>query len=106
MALQIATACINCWACQPVCPTGAITYDATTKPNFRIHPAQCTECVGDYDDPQCASLCPVEGALLTATGEPYNPPGSLSGIPPVKLALAQTGGQWRLATPAPRANLT
>ena len=32
--------------------------------------------------PQCASICPVEGAILDAAGEAINPPGSLTGIPP------------------------
>ena len=27
---------------------------------YQIMPARCTECVGHYDEPQCASLCPVD----------------------------------------------
>lgn len=87
MAVKIVAACINCWACQPVCPVGAI-YAA--KPHFRVDPRQCTECAGVYADPQCASICPVEGAILDSLGEPFNPPGSLTGIPPLKTAQAQT----------------
>ncbi len=83
MAFKIIESCVNCWACEPLCPSQAI-YEAT--PHFLIDPKKCTECEGDYADPQCASICPIEGAILDGFGEPYNPPGSLTGIPPQKLA--------------------
>lgn len=85
MALSIVESCVNCWACVDVCPSKAI-HAAT--PHFRINPHQCTECDGDYPDKQCASICPVEGAILLADGSPANPPGSLTGIPPERLAEA------------------
>lgn len=85
MALTIVELCVNCWACQPVCPTEAI-YEA--KPHFLIDTKKCTECEGYFADPQCATVCPIEEAILDASGEPLNPPGSLTGIPPEKMAEA------------------
>jgi len=83
MAFQIAEDCIRCWACVPLCPNGAI---ATDTAGFRIQPNRCTECAGDFAEAQCASICPAEGAILDAAGEPLNPPGSLTGIPPERRA--------------------
>lgn len=83
MALEIIESCTNCWACEPLCPSKAI-YEA--KPHFLINPDKCTECAGDFEDPQCATICPIEGAILNEDGVPLNPPGSLTGIPMQKLA--------------------
>ena len=44
MALEIIESCVNCYACEPLCPNGAI-YQA--KPHFRIDPDKCTECLGE-----------------------------------------------------------
>lgn len=87
MAFRIVAACTNCWACPPLCPQHAIHAAA---PHFQIDAARCTECVGDYLDPQCASICPVEGAIVDATGQPLNPPGSLTGLPPDGRTLSST----------------
>ncbi len=83
MALKIINTCVNCYACEPVCPSQAI-YKADA--HFLINPRKCTECVGDFDDPQCATICPIEGAILDKFGEAINPPGSLTGIPPERMA--------------------
>ena len=32
------------------------------------------------------SICPIEGAILDPFGEMANPPGSLTGIPPERMA--------------------
>lgn len=85
MAFQIVASCVNCWACEPLCPSQAI---AAARPHFLIDAATCTECVGDHADPQCASICPIEGAILDGLGVPLNPAGSLTGIPPTRLAAA------------------
>lgn len=85
MALKIIESCVNCWACQPLCPSQAI-YEA--KPHFMIDPKKCTECDGDFPEAQCASICPIEGAILNQFGMPVNPPGSLTGIPPEKMQEA------------------
>ena len=85
MSLSIVELCVNCWACEPVCPSNAI-YEA--KPHFMIDAKKCTECEGDYADHQCSSICPIEGAILAASGEPMNSAGSLTGIPPERMAAA------------------
>ncbi|MDD2864712.1 MAG: ferredoxin [Methylococcales bacterium] len=85
MSLKIIESCVNCFACEPVCPSKAIN---EASPHFLIDAKKCTECVGDFDVPQCASICPIEGAILDALNVPINPPGSLTGIPPEKMAEA------------------
>ncbi len=85
MAVKIIESCVNCFACLPVCPSKAI-YEA--KPHFLIDSKKCTECEGDFPDFQCASICPIEGAILDSFGLAINPPGSLTGIPPEKMAEA------------------
>lgn len=92
MALEIIESCVNCWACEPLCPNDAI-YEA--KPHFLIDEMKCTECEGDYHLPQCATICPIEGAILDMYGEALNPPGSLTGIPPEKLQEAMAEIQAR-----------
>ena len=89
MAYAITSACVNCFACMDVCPSNAIN---EAKPHFVIDSKKCTHCDGAYADPQCASICPIETAILDGDGEVVNPPGSLTGIPLEKLqALAQSG---------------
>lgn len=85
MAYRITTGCVSCWACEPLCPSQAIQ---AAKPHFIIDPSRCRECVGDFAEPQCVSICPIEGAILDAQGAPANPPGSLTGIPPERWQAA------------------
>jgi ferredoxin len=85
MAYRIVQGCVTCWACESLCPSRAIH---PARPHFLIDPERCTECAGKYADPQCASICPIEGAILDAAGRPANPPGSLMGIPPERMAAA------------------
>jgi ferredoxin len=90
MALEIIESCVNCWACLPLCPNDAIlAASPPDHPHFRIDADKCTECLGDFADAQCASICPIEGAILDELGEALNPPGSLTGIPPERWAAAQ-----------------
>jgi len=56
---------------------------------------KCSECEGDFAEPPCASICPVEGAILNGLGESVNPPGSLTGISPSKMAEAMAEIQAR-----------
>ena len=86
MAFEIIESCVNCYACEPLCPNQAI-YQAS--PHFRIDPDKCTECIGDFEDAQCASICPIEGAILDELGAPLNPVGSLTGIPLERIAQYQ-----------------
>ncbi|MCE9537939.1 MAG: 4Fe-4S dicluster domain-containing protein [Bacteroidetes bacterium] len=91
MAIIITDDCINCGACEPECPNGAIyengaewrfsdktevtgqftsksniscdaddTHQAISADFYYIVPDKCTECVGFHDEPQCASVCPVD----------------------------------------------
>ncbi|MCU0317901.1 MAG: 4Fe-4S dicluster domain-containing protein [Amoebophilaceae bacterium] len=89
MAIMITDACINCGACEPECPNNAIyeggvgwkwaegtslkrvsvggavvdantTQDAYSDEFYYIVPDKCTECVGFYEEPQCAAVCPVD----------------------------------------------
>jgi ferredoxin len=57
MALIITEECIICGACEPECPNQAITEGEEI---YIIDPALCTECVGSFDEPQCADVCPVD----------------------------------------------
>ena len=93
MTYRIVDDCVNCWACEALCPSDAI-YEA--RPHFIIAAKKCTECEGEYADPQCVSICPVEGAILNAFGEPANPPGSLTGV----LRENMAGRHQRLACQA------
>lgn len=92
MALKIVDSCVNCYACYDVCPSEAIYQ---SSPHFKINARKCTECEGDYAQPQCASICPIEEAILDAQGVAINPPGSLTGITPERLADAMREIQAR-----------
>ncbi|MBF0425903.1 MAG: ferredoxin [Magnetococcales bacterium] len=94
MAYAIHATCVTCWACLPECPNDAIHERGG---HLVIDPVLCTECTGDHLDPQCASICPVEEAIVDATGTPLNPLGSLTGVPAqVRLAYtaAHESGGW------------
>ena len=56
MALWITDECINCDVCEPECPNQAIYMGPEI---YEIDPGRCTECVGHFDEPQCAQVCPV-----------------------------------------------
>ncbi len=88
MALHITSACINCGACAIECPNTAIyrqaeswrMSDGTKLAHVLAEAAQlmppisddfffivadkCTECVGFFDEPQCAAVCPVDCCLI------------------------------------------
>lgn len=85
MSLEIVDSCVNCWACIDVCPSEAIVETST---HFKINPKKCTECEGDFADPQCASICPIEETILDSEGAPINVLGSLTGIPPDRMEEA------------------
>lgn len=57
MALKITDDCINCDVCEPACPNEAISAGDDI---YVIDPNLCTECVGHFDTPQCAEICPVD----------------------------------------------
>lgn len=72
MSTLITEECINCGACEPECPNTAIyegdaqwELDGATNPAIKediyyIAPDKCTECVGFFDQEQCAAVCPVD----------------------------------------------
>ncbi len=54
---------------------------------------RCRECVGDHADPQCASICPIETAIVDADGRALNPPGSLTGLPVERRVVAMSASR-------------
>jgi ferredoxin len=66
MATTITEECINCGACEPECPNGAITQGEDI---YLINAALCTECVGFHDEMACASVCPVDCCVVPAAAE-------------------------------------
>ncbi len=57
MATMITEECISCGACEPECPNEAISEGPDI---YVIDPMRCTECVGHFDEEQCAAVCPVD----------------------------------------------
>ena len=57
MSTYITDECINCGACEPECPNGAISPGDDI---YIIDPNLCTECVGFHGDEACQTVCPVE----------------------------------------------
>jgi ferredoxin len=70
MATLIVDDCINCGACEPVCPNRAIS---AGEQLYVIDPARCTECVGFHDEEQCAKVCPVDACLPDPDREETEP---------------------------------
>ena len=60
MATTITEECINCGACEPECPNGAISQGEDI---YIIDPKLCTECVGFHDEEACNAVCPVDCCL-------------------------------------------
>ena len=72
MSTMITEECINCGACEPECPNTAIyaggarwelngeTHEPLSNDYFYIVAEKCTECVGHFDQEQCAAVCPVD----------------------------------------------
>lgn len=68
MTLKIvASQCVNCTACEPECPNEAISAGEGT---YVIDPAKCTECIGHYDSPQCAAICPIDDTCILDAAYP------------------------------------
>lgn len=57
MAYMITEDCILCDACFPECPNEAINAGESI---YSIDALKCTECVGYFYEPQCATVCPTE----------------------------------------------
>ena len=80
MSLLITADCINCGACLPECPNEAIfeNRSAAEAAGIRVTDGigdgdgiyvisydRCTECVGHFDEPQCAAVCPVDNCCIS-----------------------------------------
>jgi len=60
MSLMITDECSSCGACESECPNQAISEG---KDHYKINPDLCTECVGCFGEPQCASACPTDSIV-------------------------------------------
>ncbi len=66
MSVIIDDTCITCDACLQNCPVDAIVNDSNNpigNNRYYVQPEKCIECVGVYDDPQCAAICPSIGCI-------------------------------------------
>ncbi|MBI5503894.1 MAG: 4Fe-4S dicluster domain-containing protein [Deltaproteobacteria bacterium] len=106
MATLITEECINCGACEPECPNTAIyeggvqyeatdgsMHDAISDDVYYIVPEKCTECVGFFDQEQCAAVCPVDCCIpnpdipeteevLLARAKEFHPDAQIPDPPP------------------------
>ena len=62
MAYFITDECISCTACVSECPNDAIFENDDLR--YEINSELCTECVGQYEEPQCMSVCPIEDVVI------------------------------------------
>lgn len=60
MATKITEDCVACGVCEPECPVDAITEG---DPIFIIDPELCVDCVGHFDSPKCAEVCPTDACV-------------------------------------------
>ena len=67
MSLLINQLCVNCDVCAPACPNEAIRQGEVI---YEIDPRRCTECVGHFDEPQCAAVCPVDNCCISDPAYP------------------------------------
>jgi len=56
MAYKITDDCMSCGLCEVRCKNDAISEGEET---YIIDPDRCTECVGNFETPKCAEVCPV-----------------------------------------------
>jgi ferredoxin len=56
MAMKITDECMSCGACEPECPSGAIT---AGDPKYLIDAAKCDECKAK-GAPSCVAVCPSD----------------------------------------------
>jgi ferredoxin len=60
MAYKITEECILCGACEPECPNEAISEGPEI---YVIDLDKCTQCVGFFEESQCALVCPVDACV-------------------------------------------
>jgi len=61
MANIITDECVNCGACESVCPANGISSNGD---QYVIDASRCSECVGFYHTQQCARVCPVDCSIV------------------------------------------
>lgn len=60
MAYKITDECISCGACESECKNNAISEG---EEFYVIDTDKCTECVGWFESPKCAEICPVDAPV-------------------------------------------
>ena len=60
MAYKITEECISCGACEAACKNEAISEGEEI---YVINLEKCTECVGNFESPKCAEICPVDSCV-------------------------------------------
>ena len=60
MAYKITDECISCGACESECKNNAISEGEEL---YVINPDKCTECIGWFESPKCAEVCPVDAPV-------------------------------------------
>jgi len=60
MALFITEACTYCGACEPECPTQAISAGDDV---YVINGSSCNECAGDAEGSHCVNVCPSDAIV-------------------------------------------
>ena len=60
MAYKITDECISCGACEAECKNNAISEG---EEFYVIDTDKCTECVGWFESPKCAEVCPVDAPV-------------------------------------------
>jgi len=80
MKYAITDKCTGCHACHTVCPNGAVFQDPDNNKKFIIHSTRCNGCKNQFAFAQCASICPIEEAIVNEDKVAVNPKGSLTGI--------------------------
>jgi len=72
VTLLITEDCINCKACDTICPANAIypggkdytlkniKHKAPVKEHYYIVTEKCNSCKGVYEEPECVSICPMD----------------------------------------------
>jgi len=62
MSYKITEECISCGACEAECDVNSAITEGDTI--YVIEAAKCTECVGNYDEPKCVEVCPIDDAIV------------------------------------------
>jgi len=60
MAYKITDDCISCGACEAECENEAISEGEEA---YVIARDRCTECIGNFESPKCAEICPVDACI-------------------------------------------